>query len=244
MQCRLALCVTNTDCCVAHPAARPHVSQNLFDLYGLNGLAETVARTNANGEKINKMRKSYENHIKVLQIAGKPKAVKMDGVFMELLAWPDAEFENQRVKAREYKTVVDIEKGGLTQEWDVKLNEAFAGMGPGPLPAGDAQRYRAYIGTDDKPKAHTEGLQSRAVQSASATPRPVNSTIASRAVRPERSGAKRSYTDVSFQGYGEGFTDDGYADSNGGDDGQGGVKRRKLGFDRTSHSVEVGGARR
>jgi hypothetical protein len=213
----------------------------------LNDLARSVARTDpVTGEKINKLRKSYEGHIKALQIAGKPKAVKMEGVLTNPLMWPDEEYQVQRVSGKEMKTAYNAETGGITKSFDDLLNSAFAGMAPGPLPSADSARYRAYLGTDEasKPKPNTEGAPPRTVPpTAAATPH--HGALGSRASRPERSGSKRSYTDVSFQGYGEGFTDD-VADSTGGeDDSQGGLaKRRRLAFERTSHQVEVGGVRR
>jgi hypothetical protein len=208
-----------------------------------------VARTDpVTGEKINKLRKSYEGHIKALQIAGKPKAVKMEGAISQIHEWPEEEWYNQKVHGKEYEKALDAEKGSLTTDFDSLLNSAFAGMAPGPLPTGDSNRYRAYLGTDEvsKSKVGPDGAASRSIHPASATPTPINSAAGSRASRPERSGSKRSYTDASFQGYSEGFTDDGYADSPGEDDGQGNItkKRRLGGFERTSHSVEVGGARR
>jgi hypothetical protein len=216
-----------------------------MSLYGLDELALSVARTDPKtGEKINKMRKSYENQIKKMQISGKPKAVKMERVFEEQVYWPEANWHAERVSGREIERALDADTQDLTSDFSSVLDSAFAGMAPGPLPSADAARYRAYLGTDDasKPKAAaTEAVQSRGIPAArSATPNAANSSFTSRGSRPERSGAKRSYTDVSFQGYGEGFTDDG------GDDGQNGVnKRRRLGgFERTSHSVEVGGPRR
>ena len=62
--------------------------------------------------------------------------------------------------------------------------------------------------------------------------------------RPERSGSKRSYEDGSFQGYGEGIDPDYPQDSAPGEDGGSMSKKRKLGFEGASRSVEVGGVRR
>jgi hypothetical protein len=237
--------MTDTDCSVAHEKSRPHGSQNLFELYGLNSLAASVARTDPNtGEKINKLRKSYEGHIKAMQIAGKAKAVKLDGVFSELLAFPDDEYQNQKVHGKEMPRALNVEKTGLNTDFDALLTKAFTGMAPGPLPPQETQRYRAYLGTDEmtKTKAGPEIVPNRGLPPRPNTPLHGNSSAASRATRPERAGSKRAYTDVSFQGYGEGFTDDGFADSTGGEDN--GHKKRRLGFESTSRSVEVGGARR
>lgn len=43
--------------------SRPSPKQNLIELYGLSGLALSVARTNPDGTKGIKLRKSYKSHI-------------------------------------------------------------------------------------------------------------------------------------------------------------------------------------
>lgn len=246
MRCKFALCVTDTDCWIAHPVSRPHGSQNLFELYGLSDLAKSVARIDpVTGEKINKLRKSYEGHIKALQIAGKAKALKMEGVLTKPLSLPENDFYNQRVAGKDLKMAI-TEQGGLDANLDALMNSAFAGMAPGPLPSDQTTKYRAYLGTDETLKVKgADGPANRSVQPTPTASSPMNPAIGPRATRPERQGSKRSYTDISFQGYGEGFTDDGYADSTGGeDDGHGTAKKRRIGaFERASHSVEVGGVR-
>lgn len=204
-----------------------------------------MARTDpVTGAKINKLRKSYEGKIKELQIAGKPKAVKMDRCLLDPLDMPDEEWGRQKVDGREFETA--FENGSITSGFDSLLSSALDGMGPGPLPLPVSQKYKTYLGTDDTAKSRgvaPSAPPNRGVQAPSATPTPMPSGATQRISRPERSGAKRSYTDSAFQGYGEGL-DDGYTES-ADDDGQGGMKRRKLGFEKlSSHSVEVGGARR
>jgi hypothetical protein len=229
-----------------HEQSRPHGSQNLFRLYSLDPLARSVARVDpVTGEKINKLRKSYEGHIKSLQIAGKPKAVKMDNVFSAPLGVPDFEWQ-AHMQGKEPERRMNTDLTALAPDFSRLLDDAFAGMGPGQLPSSDATRYRAYIGTDDavKAKPGVDVPPHRTTPLTSAAPTPSNSAAA-RGVRPERQGSKRHYTDAAFQGYGEGYGDDYGADSTGGEDNaQGNLKRRKLQFERTSHSVEVGGARR
>ncbi|KAF2747291.1 Rox3-domain-containing protein [Sporormia fimetaria CBS 119925] len=232
-------------CQKSHPMSRPHGSQNLFDLYGLNDVAKAMARTDpVTGEKINKLRKSYEGQIKSLQIAGKPKAVKMDGVFTNLLDMPDDFYHAQHEQGKGFDTALsDVDSKTVTPNFDALLDAAFAGIGPGSFSTTDSNRFRAYLGTDDtaRPKPQMDGPSARHIPSSSA-PTPAASGMASRPSRPERAGAKRNYTDLSFAGYGEGFTDDGYSEAGEGDS-QGLSKKRRLGFERTSHPVEVGGAR-
>ncbi|KAL5431230.1 hypothetical protein PMIN07_007273 [Paraphaeosphaeria minitans] len=236
-------------CQSTHEPSQPHSTQNLFELYGLNNLAKTVARTDpVTGEKINKLRKSYEGHIKALQIAGKPKASKMEWKFTQLYDIPDQDYYLSTVSGKEASKALDPSRpGSFSADFDDLVNGAIGGMGPGPLPAADANKYRAYLGTDEtvKAKAVVEGPPHRGATSAAATPNPHASSAASRLARPERAGSKRQYTDTSFQGYGEGYHDD-YAESTGGEDnGNMAAKRRKLAaFERTSHQVEVGGVRR
>lgn len=242
-----SLC-SDTQCLAAPERSQPHASQNLFEIYGLNNLAKSVARNDpVTGEKINKLRKSYEGHIKALQIAGKPKAVKMEAKFTRLLAVGDDDYYLSAVNGKEMHKALNTGGTGLTPDFEDLLNGALGGMDKGQLPNADANRYRTYLGTDEiaKPKAPAEGTSHRGGPSAATTPNPHASSAASRLARPERTGSKRQYTDDSFYGYGEGFTDD-YAESTGGEDSGGmAAKRRKLAaFERTSHQVEVGGARR
>ncbi|KAH9865721.1 hypothetical protein J1614_009308 [Plenodomus biglobosus] len=227
-------------------ASRPHCSQNLFKLYSLEPLARSVARNDPiTGEKINKLRKSYEGHIKQMQIAGKPKATKMDRVFLDPLSMGWEDWQNTKVQGKEIaKTALNHDQSALAPDFASRLDAALAGMAPGPLPNADAAKFRAYIGTDDtiKPKPH-DGPPQRGTPFTSSAPTPTNGAQQHRGPhRPERAGSKRQYTDAAFQGYGEGYGD---ADSTGGEDNTQGnmAKRRKL-FERTSHSVEVGGVRR
>lgn len=232
----------NTEKC---EASRPHGSQNLFQLYGLEPLARSVARNDpVTGEKINKLRKSYEGHIKQMQIAGKPKATKMDRVFLDPLSVGGEDWHTTNVQGKEIaKTGLNHDHTTLAPAFASKIDAALAGMAPGPLPNAEAAKYRAYIGTDDtvKPKPQ-DGPPQRSTPLTSSAPTPTSGPQNRGLHRPERVGSKRHYTDAAFQGYGEGYND---ADSTGGEDNPQGnmAKRRKL-FERTSHSVEVGGTRR
>jgi hypothetical protein len=224
--------------------SRPHGSQNLFRLYGLERLAKSVARVDPlTGEKINKLRKSYEGHIKTLQIAGKPKAVKMDDVFSGPLALPDEHWDATNA-GKEPVRQLNAEQSALVPDFASLLDGAFAGMGPGSLPPSDAAKYKTYIGTDDAVKAKpiADASAHRATPLSSSAPTPSSHALPR---RPERSGSKRQYNEDSYQGYSEGYGDDFAADSTGGEDNaRGSFKRRKTQFERTAHSVEVGGARR
>ncbi|KAJ4359045.1 hypothetical protein N0V95_002507 [Ascochyta clinopodiicola] len=224
--------------------SKPHGSQNLFRMYGLERLAKSVARVDpATGEKINKLRKSYEGHIKTLQIAGKPKAVKMDDVFSGPLGLPDEHWDAVNAGKEPWRKL-NTEQTALEPDFSSLLNGAFAGMGPGSLPPSDASKYKAYIGTDDtiRAKPVSEAPPHRGMPFPSSAPTPSSHPLPR---RPERSGSKRQYNEDSYQGYSEGYGDDFAADSTGGEDNaRGNFKRRKTQFERAAHSVEVGGARR
>lgn len=240
--------VTDTHCVIAHSASRPHGSQNLFELYGLNDLARSVARNDpVTGEKINKLRKSYEGHIKTLQIAGKPKAIKLEGRLSGPISIPDDDYQAIMVQGKEIRHALNSQETRLSSDFETLLSNALGAMGPGQLPGPDTAKYRAYLATDDvvKPKAGPDVAPHRIVTSAAATPSAHTPAGGPQASRPARAGSKRQYTDVSFQGYGEGFVDD-YAESTGGEDNAQGnmAKKRRLAFERTSHQVEVGGVRR
>lgn len=240
-------CVTNTGCWIAYEPSRPHASQDLFELYGLDSLARSVARTNpVTGEKTNKLRKSYEGQIKKMQIAGKHKAVKMDMKLTNLMNYPEEEYRATIVSDKDVSRVaLNPETNSLSLALGDLVNRAIGGIAPGSLPAQEQVKYRQYIGSDDtvKPKPGMETAPHRATTSTSGTPNA--HTPVSRLSRPERSGSKRQYTDVSYQGYGEGYVDD-YAESTGGEDNAQGnfAKRRKMGLEQRSRQVEVGGVRR
>ncbi|KAF1956129.1 Rox3-domain-containing protein [Byssothecium circinans] len=231
-------------CQSTYEPSRPHASQDLFELYNLTGLARSVARNDpVTGEKTNKLRKSYEGQIKKMQIAGKPKAVKMDRSLTNLMMIPDFEYQAQMTNKEVDKTGLNPQGTGLGASLNDLLNSALAGIGPGELPHAENAKYRQYLGTDEavKSKPTPAAVPQRIAPSGSGTPNA--HTPASRVVRPERTGSKRQYTDVSYQGYGEGYTDD-YAESTGGEDNAQGSKRRKLAFEQRSRPVEVGGSRR
>ena len=197
--------------------SRPHPTQDLLSLYGLNPLAATVARTDPNtGEKINKMRKSYEGKIKAFGLAGRNKAVKYEGGdgkpigLVEMIKWPDDEWQNQKVAGKEVtnelpaavmsklERAMKMEPGPVADNdfWEDALgNEKAKPL----LAAADPNRKAALpVATSTvKAKVLTNGASV-------ATTTQANSGT----VRPKRSGMKRSYDEHSFEGYGEGYVDD------------------------------------
>jgi hypothetical protein len=178
------------------------------------------------GEKINKLRKSYEGKVKDLRLAGRNKAVSAPGQWVpSLLGIPDDDYHATRVLGKE------IEKGLEP----AKLARAMA-IVPGKLPDREAEQWRQILATDDPaprpppkpalagpgsvPAAIVEQKQQAAAKAvamagasavtaaASSAASAAAAAVAAKNARPERQGTKRSYADASFVGYGEGYDDD------------------------------------
>ncbi|KAF4306452.1 Mediator complex subunit Med19 [Botryosphaeria dothidea] len=223
-----------------YPMSRPHVSQDLVALYGLQRITQSVARFDPRtGEKINKLRKSYESHVKDFKISGgKSRPEAAPNQLLDLLNFPDEEFYLQRVRGNELENA--------QQRILAKLNGGALKLNPGKLSKEEDGKWKTRIGTDDgismrrpaessldgaakKLKQGGQVMQGRNSATSSPAMRPANGPKT--AVRPDRAGKKRSYLDSSFKGYGEGYgDDDGVGESTGGEDngrGAGAKKKRR-----------------
>ncbi|QDS74338.1 hypothetical protein FKW77_004533 [Venturia effusa] len=190
----------------------PLSSQNLISLYDLDNLMNSVRRTDpVTGEKINKLRKSYEGKVKNLHLAGNNKPSSDPAEFTNPFGKPLSE-------------VPEGTKGFLDYAPDEWLNEKLSGrpiqapsddflakldralqMRPGAIL--EANKWDKIIGPPDgKTKPSFEGARAALPQPNTARNSPL--LKASSSVRPERAGAKRRYTDQTFAGYGEGLSDD------------------------------------
>lgn len=174
-------------------------------MYGLQPLAASVARFDpVTGEKINKMRKSYEGQLKTLGLSGRNRAVKHEegkGMgFKELISWPEEEWQNQKVGGK------DVHQG-LPSATLAKLEKAMQ-MQPGPVP--NNNEWEDQLGMEKVKPMEVKG--SKLPQpTAAKTNGKVKMTTAeteAEAIRPKRTGRKRRYDERSFEGYGEGFVDD------------------------------------
>ena len=190
------------------------LTQNLIPLFGLQPLAATVARTDpVTGEKINKMRKSYEGQLKTLGLAGRNRSVKHeDGKVMglrEMTLWPEEEWQSQKVGGK------DIHKG-LSSGILAKLDKAMQ-MQPGLLP--NNNDWENLLGNDNpKLVEPTKALKIPNKPLAKTNSQVNGGTANAETVRPQRTNKKRSYGDASFEGYtgyAEGIEDDD-ADAGGG----------------------------
>lgn len=160
------------------------------------------------GEKINRLRKSYEGKLKGLGLAGRNKPVKEEpgapGSLRHLTMWPEEEWQNQKVFGKQIK-VADLDSALHGLQTSAMQFE------PGIVPNND---YWEDVLGHEKPAKH-QGAGDGG-KKAAPTPggRPaMQATVApAQAQEPERTrpsrGRKRHYDDNSFVGYGEGYADD------------------------------------
>jgi hypothetical protein len=222
-------------CQTHYPDALPSISDDLYDMFDLAGLAAEVAREKPNGEK-NALRKTYKGHIKRLGVAGHFDVQKKDegapSEISEFMQIPELEWNVHFVKGRE---ITD----GLSETTLASLGRAMT-MAKGPVaksvwdtsvlgelaPSGaDSGKASASA----KPTAPNTPLASTPGGSA-AMGRPKSQVLSGQDPnRPRRSIKKRAYGDNSYEGYGDGYPDDdagadtGYSTG----EGEGGQKRRK-----------------
>jgi len=198
-------------------------------LYGLNKIAASVARKDPKtGEKINKLRKSYEGKVKDFGLSGKNKAVSAPNEFTGLIAFPDEEWHNQRLMGKELAK-------GFSEDMLSKL-VAATNLAPGKLPAEEQERWRNTLAIEEpaprnalQPAPVNKTVQKQPMHVAN----PTNNLLKPEIPRPKRKGTKRRYDEDSFEGYGEGYGDDaGTGVSDDGDDDPDGAgakkKRRKV----------------
>jgi Rox3 mediator complex subunit len=216
---------------IAIPRSRLDPSTHLLSRFGLGPLVRTVARNDpVTGEKINKLRKSYEGQVKNFALSGRNKPVKMEALengkrplrsMVEDTTeeeWAD-KYEKRPIEATpDFKAKLQIamqmQPGTVRNNlhWDDVLgHERQRPVVTAPVAATNPTFTAA-------PSRQTNGITMPNVQAGA------------NAVRPKRAGKKRSYVDDSFEGYGEGFgDDDGELDDGAFDDDEdgGGSARKK-----------------
>ncbi|KAK0720449.1 Rox3 mediator complex subunit-domain-containing protein [Lasiosphaeris hirsuta] len=223
-------------CRTPHPPSRPLVSEDLFEMYGLTGLAAEVARVLPNGEK-NAIRKTYKGHIKKLGVQGHFDSVKEEwqrpDSLLNLAKCPGDEWNVHFVRG---KDILD----GFTAETQARLSRAttmskglvpknlwdssvLGEIGPGK---GDKQPPSARPTAPNTPLASAININLQRAKPQPGVGQDVN--------RPKRGIKKRSYGDSSFEGYNEGYPDDdggaetGYSTGEGGDMASGQKRRKKV----------------
>ncbi|KAI7008265.1 hypothetical protein KC355_g7003 [Hortaea werneckii] len=169
-----------------HPItpSQPHPNTNLLTLFNLTRLHSTIARKDAAGNKINKLRKSYEGKVKALGLQGSSRPVKGNAALQGLVdpAWdlevgPEGEtlWDAQRGGGGmmsvgggddeggggggggvKSRNVLENEKGvgGLMTDFERVVAE---GLRPGRLPAPEHKRWEAVLGLNDSNAAANSG---------------------------------------------------------------------------------------
>lgn len=224
---------------LAVPRIRPDPRQHLLSCYGLSGLHAKVARTDPiTHEKINKLRKSYEGQIKNFALAGRNKPTKEEipeGQWSSLnmmMLEPDDSWYASKVMGKKIEVNSDLES---------RLRKAMF-LQPGRTR--DHEQWEDLLGHEKARPVQAQEPVSKKVVAGAPLQRPqVNgsgvrtlSHAAGDAMRPRRTGKKRSYADNSFEGYGDGFVDDEAVDrdhsflsnSEDGSHGLGRKKRKKV----------------
>jgi hypothetical protein len=186
------------------------MSQDVFEIYGLTGIAAEVARVLPNGEK-NSLRKTYKGHIKKLGVEGHFDAAKeaweRPDSLLNLAKCPKDEWNVHFVRGKDIKD-------GFTPEVKSRLAKACT-MGSAPIPKSIWDISVLGDLTAAKPEKQPASARPTAPNTplpSGVTPinRPKPSSVmsAAEANRPKRNILKRGYGDSSFEGYDEGFPDD------------------------------------
>ncbi|KAL9078438.1 MAG: hypothetical protein Q9157_002627 [Trypethelium eluteriae] len=182
-------------------------------------IAASVARRDPiTGDKINKIRKSYEGKIKTLGISGRNKSTTKPGELSSLFHIPEDAWQATEVSTRNVKK-------GMTASLDAKLDRALK-MAPGKLPPEEADKWKSLLAVDEPAKsksgaAATTDTTNRKLgtlppPSSNAKTAASNSTTATAGSaaahpepsRPQRANKKRRYDDSSFEGYAEGLNEE------------------------------------
>ncbi len=248
---RLPICVNMGLVGLAYTPPKPELTHDLLSVYHLHAIVASVARTDpVTGEKINRLRKSYEGKVKALGLAGRNRAVKHEKDKMIGLAaladWPEEEWQNQKVMGR------DVSKGlpGATR---AKLEKAMR-MQPGPVPNNteweDLLGFEKVAPVPAVMESAPKGVSKKEVPTGKANGVTNGARLktgkasAADGPRPKRSGKKRRYDEQSFEGYGEGFVDDeGDPAMTGGGGGSSGDGSRMGGVSKKRRKVTIQGWR-
>lgn len=201
----------------------PHPSQDLISLYKVNKIASSVARKDPNtGEKINKLRKSYEGKLKGLGLPGRNKATDNPRELLELPELPIPEESAHDPSLLRNRSAEGPIANSLLEKLDAALT-----FQPGQLPKEHHEHWKSILAIDDIKSAMTPNTAISYASSNARTPlnvttsrntltglresgdsRPPSPLSGSLSARPDRAGKKRRYDDASFEGYAEGYRDD------------------------------------
>ncbi|KAF2771782.1 Rox3-domain-containing protein [Teratosphaeria nubilosa] len=235
------------------PPAQPHLSQNVIELYGLQRIQGSVARTDAQGNKINKLRKSYEGKLKPFNLPGKGKAHAGNNMLWGLVdpGW-DMVMEDGRTRWEFDNETQNVRLNGLGRDSLLQLTEdAMDGMGKGQLPPQEHKHWiDTVIGLEEPKSATNPGATTKSGESANpllaktgvahAISKTAPASPRGGVQRPGRTGKKRRYDDASFDGYQESFGDEDGGYSTGGDN----AGSRRGSASKRQRTAELAGAGR
>ena len=225
------------------PTCQLHPTRDLIGLYALRQIQASVARRDpTTGEKINKLRKSYESKAKNLGVEGRNKATVQEGHLQGLVdpLWDSLVSDGVTMWGQRMESA--SMSGANVDEVTAGLGRVL-GLKPGRLPKAEHAEWSQSLGLDET----TAAAGPRAASFSSSKPTAVSAVISKTApavgvkasapsspnnpsARPDRAGKKRRYDESSYEGY----EDDG--DSVGGFDDSG----RKVGtLKRVKRKVSV-----
>jgi len=196
---------------VAIARQRPHPTQDLLELYDLRGIQASVRRVDpVTGQKVNKLRKSYEGKLKELNLDGRNKATESMHELEGLVdpGW-DGILPNGNTLWQEQNPTADTE-GPSKNDMLANLDAALS-FKPGKLPRDEYSKWNYQLGlnipstkaasntnlatlkdtknaTSNFLKANTGPLASKSAPSS-----PANSLG-----RPDRAGKKRPGSWVDY----------------------------------------------
>lgn len=198
--------------------SRPHASQDLISLYGLNGIASSVARFDpVTGEKINRLRQSYEGKIK--DLPGRNKKVSKEDELWDLLRYPDEEWQIQKVAGHD---VID----GIPEEFNELIARA-TNMEAGRLPDAEHEHWKNVIALDETAAKDNQPRGPSQKESLSQPQGPSPPAPGPDSTRSMRKGTKRRYDDSAFEGYPDTEHLDDAPQSPDETDGDGSIRRKK-----------------
>lgn len=178
----------------------PDPQDHLIAKFDLLPLLKTVARNDpVTGEKINKLRKSYEGQIRTFALAGRNKPVKCDRELDE----PGPLRKLASIAEKDWDEGAGRSKIEVTSDFRTKLTKAMQ------LQPGTVRNNATWEDALGHEKARPVGTPTPS--HGPSTSRIPNGVPRSQPAAPgdKRStrGHKRSYADESYVGYGDGFTD-------------------------------------
>ncbi|ORY71718.1 Rox3 mediator complex subunit-domain-containing protein [Pseudomassariella vexata] len=193
-------------CRTPYSMSLPRTSGDLFEMFGLTGIAAEVARTKPNGEK-NALRKTYKGHIKTLGVNGQFEAVKKEpddpNGLMFMLHLPQEDWYNTEVRGNE------IERGFSDQVQSSLLKATSMAKGPIPKNEWDSAVLGDLAPSNISKKTNQDAASRTPGTPLANTGVPKSGkTQLAHIDRARRNIKKRSYQDSSFEGYGDGFDED------------------------------------